>query len=196
MKKIWLLSLLILVTTACGSLITFTPSNYKGSLLPTPIPVPDFTLTGKNGEAVSLSDFQGKVVLLYFGYTFCPDICPTTMVDLAKVQQELDDSGEAVQVVMISVDPVRDTPDHLAEYVEHFHPTFVGLSGAKEAIDEAGLPFGLYYKIHEGTPASGYLVDHTSRVFVIDDNGRYTLSFAYETPWQDMVNDVRIMLTE
>ena len=155
---------------------------------------PDFALTNGQGETVNLSDYKGEIVLLYFGYTFCPDICPTTLSELSKVQHQLDDGGEKIQVVMVTVDPQRDTPDKLAEYVDHFHPDFVGLSGTKEAIDAAGEGFGVYYEKNEGSEATGYLVDHTARVFVVDPQGNYQLSFSYGTPVEDIVHDLRLLM--
>lgn len=185
--------LILAALAACGS-GEVDPSQFKGTMLPTSIPAPDFTLTNAAGEAVSLSDYKGEIVLLYFGYTFCPDICPTTLAELKKVQEGLDNEGEKMQVVMVTVDPERDTPEKLAEYVGHFHPDFVGLSGTKEEIDVAGAGYGLYYERHEGSEATGYLVDHTARVFVVDPLGNYQLSFAYGTPVEDIVHDLRLMM--
>jgi protein SCO1/2 len=108
----------------------------------------------------------------------------------------VDESGENVQVIMITVDPERDTPDKIAEYVAHFHPTFVGLSGTKKAIDEAADGYGVYYEKHEGTPATGYLVDHTARVFVIEPDGTHRLSFGFGTPVEDIVADLRLLLRD
>ncbi len=184
---------ILLVVILLSSLAACSPPEFKGTSMPEPLPVKDFTLTAKGDTPVSLSDFEDKIVLLYFGYTFCPDVCPTSMADLAKVQREIDDAGEDIQVIMVSVDPERDTPDKLAEYVEHFHPTFIGLTGTPEEIDEAGERYGLHYEIHEGTAASGYLIDHTARIYLIQD-GMYSHSFGFGTTWQDMVNDLEILL--
>jgi protein SCO1/2 len=187
------LGLLLITIAACGS-GEIDPSQFRGTTMPSPIPAPDFTLSNADGEAVSLSDFQEEIVLLYFGYTFCPDICPTTLSELKKVQQELDEKGEKIQVLMVTVDPQRDTREKLAEYVTHFHPDFIGLSGTKEEIDAAGEGYGLYYEKHEGTEATGYLVDHTARVFVVDPEGNYQLSFSYGTPVEDIVHDLRLIM--
>jgi len=172
------------------------PEQFNGTYLPTPIPAPDFTLDGADGAQVSLSDFANKIVLLYFGYTFCPDVCPTTMADLGRVQRALDNAGEDVQVIMITVDPDRDTPEVMGQYVQHFHPTFVGLSGVQEQIDAIGASYGVYYQKHEGTAATGYLVDHTARVFVIDRDGLYKLSFGFGMSSEDMAKDLRLLLKQ
>ncbi len=187
--------LLLLLATACGNQ-EVDPAQFKGTMMPTPIPAPDFALTNEQGETVHLSDYQDEIVLLYFGYTFCPDVCPTTLSELSKAQRELDDGGEKIQVVMVTVDPQRDTPQKLAEYVAHFHPDFVGLSGTKKEIDAAGDGYGIYYEKNEGSEATGYLVDHTARVFVVDPQGNYQLSFSYGTPVEDIVHDLRLLMRD
>lgn len=194
MRKIILLLTLIILTAAACSSGEIDPSRFKGSLMPSTIPAPDFTLTNADGQEVQLSDYQDKIVLLYFGYTFCPDVCPSSLSDLKIVQNKLDENGEKIQVIMVTVDPDRDTPEKLAEYVEHFHPTFLGLSGTKEEIDAAGEGYGVYYEKHEGTAATGYLVDHTARIFVIEPDGTYRLSFGFGTPTDDIVSDLRLLL--
>jgi protein SCO1/2 len=196
MKKIILLfTLIILAATACNSGPP-DPSQFKGTMMPAAIPAPDFTLTGADGQDVQLSDYQDKIVLLYFGYTFCPDVCPSSLTDLKLVQNKLDEAGEKIQVIMVTVDPDRDTPEKMAEYVDYFHPTFIGLSGAQEKIDAAAEGFGVYYEKHEGTAATGYLVDHTARIFVIEPDGSYRLSFGFGTPVDDIVSDLRLLLRD
>jgi len=118
------------------------------------------------------------------------------MSDLKLVQNKLDENGEKIQVIMITVDPDRDTPEKIAEYVEHFHPTFIGLSGTKEQIDAAAKEYGVYYEQHEGTDATGYLVDHTARIFVIEPDGSYRLSFSFGTPVDDIVSDLGLLLRD
>ncbi len=196
MKKLfWLGILLLLLVVACENK-PLDPSKFKGSVMPMAIPAPEFVLTDAAGETVQLSDFEDKIVLLYFGYTFCPDVCPTSLSDLARVQRKLDETGEKIQVIMVSVDPERDTPQKLSEYVQHFHPTFIGITGSKEEIDAAAEGYGVYYKKHEGTEASGYLIDHTARIFVIEPGGEYRLSFGFGTPVDDIVTDLRLILRD
>jgi len=196
MKKLLvLLFLLPLLAAACRS-GSIDSSKFKGSVLPVAIPALDFTLSDAAGQTVNLSDYEDKIVLLYFGYTFCPDVCPTSLSDLARVQRELDDDGENVQVIMVTVDPQRDTPQKLAEYVNFFHPTFIGLSGSKAEIDAAAEGFGVYYEQHEGTEASGYLIDHTARIFVVEPGGDYRLSFGFGTPVEDIVSDISLILRQ
>lgn len=194
MKRFLWLVLIAAVLAACGGADAADPEAFNGTLMPTPIPVTDFTLTAVGDTPVTLSDFGDKIVLLYFGYTFCPDVCPTTMADLGRVQREIDDSGTQVQVVMITVDPERDTPELLADYVTHFHPTFVGLAGTPEDIALVAQDFGVFYERHAGSDASGYLVDHTARVFVVEPDGTYRLSFGYGMSVDDMAADLQRLL--
>jgi protein SCO1/2 len=194
-KIILLAALIILAFSACNSGAA-DPSQFKGTIMPAEIPAPDFTFTNVDGQEVHLSDYQDKIVLLYFGYIFCPDVCPSSLTDLKLVQNKLDEAGEKIQVIMITVDPDRDLPEKIAEYVGYFHPTFLGLSGTKEEIDAAAEGYGVYYEKHEGTPATGYLVDHTARIFVIEPDGTYRLSFGFGTPVDDIVSDLQLLLRE
>ena len=161
------------------------PYNFHGTVLQSTQPAPDFELHAAHGQTVRLSDFRGKLVLLYFGYTFCPDVCPTSLSKLAKTMEILGNQADDVQVIMISVDPERDTPEILSEYVSFFHPSFIGVTGTPEEIAEVAGSFGIYYQAHEGSEASGYLVDHTASVIVIDQDGYLKLVYPYTTPDQD-----------
>ena len=148
-----LIVILLLATliVGCGqTAVSDSEREFAGAYVNSDKPVPDFTLNSADGP-VSLSDFAGKYVFLYFGYTFCPDICPGTLSNLAAVRKELGDDADKMQVIMVSVDPQRDTPEVLAKYTQHFDPTFIGLTGTKEEIDAAGEPLGIFYEIHEGS---------------------------------------------
>ncbi|MFZ1397304.1 MAG: SCO family protein [Candidatus Promineifilaceae bacterium] len=170
------------------------PHEFGGVVYDPPTPIADFTLTAANSQPVSLSDYQGKYLFIYFGYTFCPDVCPTTLSKLAAVQQALGDDAEKMQVVMVSVDPERDTPELLAEYVHHFNDGFVGITGSLEQIDAAGNPFGLYYARHEGTAESGYLVDHTARVFLLNPEGHVIVAYAHDAAEDVVLADLQYLL--
>lgn len=180
----------LIITYFTGNL---GPPNFNGVVMQSPDTLTDFTLTSADGE-VSLSDLRGKVVLLYFGYTFCPDVCPATMVELKKAMNELNDGdSEDIQVVMISLDPLRDTPELLKEYVQHFHPSFIGLAGTDEEITSITVPMGIYYEKHEGSPQSGYLIDHTATVAVVDKEGYLRLIYPFDTPGEEIAEDLRYL---
>lgn len=167
------------------------PYTYHGTVIQSPQTANNFTLTGKDGRPISLADFRGQAVMLYFGYTFCPDVCPATMVELAKAKDALGDDSDKVQVIMISVDPERDTPEILNEYVTHFNPSFIGLTGTADEVASAATPFGIFYEKHEGSAASGYLIDHTASVIVVDPEGYIRLVYSFNTPGEDMAEDLK-----
>lgn len=170
--------------------------EFSGAVLENPEPLPDFTLTATGDEPVSLSDFRDKYVMLYFGYTYCPDFCPTTLAKLAKVHKELGDDADQMQVVMVTVDPERDTADLLGRYVGAFNPDFVGLTGTKEEIDEVGAAYGLYYKQNEGSAATGYLVDHSTRTYLIGPDGRALVAYPHEATPEGILSDLQWLLAQ
>jgi len=174
--------------------VRFWPYRYHGFLLEPTKPVADFTLAGPNNQPVKLSDFRGKLMVLYFGYTYCPDVCPTTLAELAQGLKRMGRRADQVQVVMVTVDPDRDTPEVLAQYVANFDPRFIGLSGTAEQIAAAATPLGIYYERHAGTAASGYLVDHTATVAVIDQDGYLRLVFPFGTSGEDIASDLSRLL--
>lgn len=182
------LAIRFLVTGVWGT------ESFNGIPLQSPQLATDFSLTGPDNQPVSISDFRGKVVLLYFGYTFCPDACPATMSVLKQVRQELGRRADDVQVIMITVDPERDTPEHLADYMQGFDPTFIGLSGDLDAISAAATGYGVFFEKQEGTPATGYLVDHTASVTAIDRDGYVRLVFPFDMTAGDIAADIRRLL--
>ena len=167
------------------------PYEFTGTVLADPQPAPAFTLTGDTGEPVALESLRGKVVLMYFGYTYCPDICPASLAELADAMELLGDRAEDVQVVMITVDPARDTPAVLAEYMDYFDPRFIGLTGSDREIGAVADSYGVFYQAEEGTAATGYLVDHLASVMVIDGDGRWVEILSYGTTAEQIAADVR-----
>ncbi|MEM7530944.1 MAG: SCO family protein [Chloroflexota bacterium] len=187
MKKI-IPYLFVLLLIACSSpepTPTPTPPHtFAGVELSAPHPVPDGELISTSGP-VRLSDFRGKYVYVYFGYTFCPDICPMTLSTLQLMRSQLGEDSpidpEKIQVVMVTVDPARDTAEVMTTYMGYFDESFVGLTGEQSQIDAVGDPFGLYYKKGEGSVDTGYLVDHTSRFYLIDPEGNARVAYAHDT---------------
>ena len=196
-KTIWLFVIGLaagFVVIALIALPRLQPYTFHGTVLQSPHPAPDFELTASHGQKVGLKDFEGKLVMLYFGYTFCPDVCPATLAELRGVMDLLDGQADDVQTIMISVDPERDTPEMLAEYVTHFHPRFLGITGTPEEIAEVATLYGIFYEAHEGTEATGYLVDHTATVMVIDKDGHLKLVFPFGTSAKDIAEDLAYLL--
>lgn len=186
--------LLLVLVAAVGLLSGCAVYEFHGTLLQSPDPAADFTLISMNNQQVSLSDFQGKVVLLYFGYTYCPDVCPTTLAEIKKALTKLEDGADEVQVIMISVDPQRDTPQLLNGYMSSFGENFMGLTGPIADVQRVATLYGIYFARAEGSEATDYLVDHTASLMVIDQEGYLKLVFPYGTPADDISEDLDYLL--
>lgn len=153
----------------------------------------DFTLTNQHGEPFHLQQLRGKVVLLSFGYTYCPDICPTELAALSRVLDALDDKATQVQGVFISLDPQRDTPGVLKNYLAYFHPDLLGLTGSEEAIRQVAGRYRVRYRKHQ-QPAGGYSLDHSANLHIIDRRGRLSTVVPYGLPPEHVLRVVRAML--
>ena len=154
----------------------------------------DFSLTDHHGDAFELSQLRGKLVLLFFGYTFCPDICPTELSNLAAVLNGLGDQGERVQGLFVSLDPERDTPEVLREYTGYFNPSLIGLTGAGEEVDRIAQMYRVRYQRHE-RPDGRYSLDHTADLYVIDQQGELAAVVPYGLPPEHVLRLVRDMLS-
>lgn len=152
-------------------------------------------LTDHNGRRVSLETFRGRLVVLFFGYTHCPDVCPTTLSDMAQAFKLLGpEAADRVQVLFASVDPERDTPETLKAYVPYFHPSFLGLYGTPEEVARAASEFKVMYRKHVEPGATGYLVDHSAGSYVIDAKGRLRLYLPFAHPPQDIAHDLKALM--
>ena len=155
----------------------------------------DFELTAGGGRVVSLSEFRGKVVLLYFGYTFCPDACPATLYAVKQAFQALGAQADQVQMIMISVDPGRDTPEKVTDYARRFDKRFLGVTGTEAQVMETAALFGVTFEKHAGTAATGYLIDHTASLTAVDQQGYMRLIFPFGVPGEDIASDLRYLLS-
>jgi len=142
----------------------------QGAFLPQPYPAPRLDLTDTRGDSVHLSDFRGRAVAVFFGYTHCPDVCPVTLARISRSLQALGDDGARIQVLFVTVDPARDTAAAMARYLEAFDPSIVGLVGSEEDLRPQATAWGVGFQ-RRGT-GDDYVVDHTARVFLIDGRGR------------------------
>ncbi len=172
------------------------PYAFHGSQIEPAIPAPPIELKRADGTLYRLSDTAGKATLLFFGYTTCPDICPTTLADMKRVKAELGSAAGLVDFVFITVDPQRDTPDRVQSYAGGFDPQFIGLSGSEVELQPVWQGYWVYRQIQQGQSAVGYLVDHSTRVYLIDPAGKLRLTFAYGAPPADVAADVRQILKE
>lgn len=150
-------------------------------------------LTDHTGKPRTLADFQGKVVVVFFGFTQCPDVCPTTLAEMAKVVNELGVDGAKVQVLFVSVDPGRDTRELLRQYVTAFHPSFLGMVGDAEATARTAKEFKVYVQ-KQPAKSGGYSVDHSAGTFIIDPQGRLRLFVQHGAGAQALLNDIRLLL--
>jgi protein SCO1/2 len=156
----------------------------------------ELSLTDADGKARTLADFKGKVTLVFFGYTQCPDVCPTTLAELAAVKRELGKDGERVQGVFVSLDPQRDTAQILKAYVGSFDPGFVALRGTPEETKTAARNFKVFYAQVPGKTESSYTVDHTAGTYVFDAQGRVRLFVRYGSGAEALRHDLKLLLAE
>lgn len=154
----------------------------------------DFSLTDQNGQTRSMKDFTGKVVVVFFGYTQCPDVCPTTLQELLEVQRMLGADGAKVQPVFITVDPERDTAQLLQSYMANFDPSFVALRPTPEQLQPLLKDFKIYAKKVEGKTATSYTMDHSAQSYVYDTKGRLRLYNRYGTGPQALADDIKLLL--
>ncbi len=188
-----LLVIVLVALSACSS------PSWRGTPYDPPRPAAEIAGINWDNTAFRLSDLRGKVALLFFGYTYCPDVCPTTMAEMRKLMEQLGAQAGKVAVVFVSVDPERDTPARLAEYVPFFDRRFYGVQLSDEALAQVKRDYGVFAEKRPYVGADGvetYTVDHTARVFVVDPGGALRLSFSYGTPVEHMRADILRLLKQ
>lgn len=154
----------------------------------------DFSLTDHTGARRTLADYRGKVVVMFFGYTQCPDVCPTTLQEMSEVRRALGKEAEQVQVLFVTVDPKRDTREVLAQYVPGFDPGFVGLYGTAEETAQVAKHFKVFYQKVPGPTETSYTIDHTAGSYVIDKTGKPRLFLRHNQGAAPIVADLRQLL--
>jgi protein SCO1 len=170
-------------------------AQFAGQALVPPLAAMDFTLQTSDGSEFKLSQLRGKIVLLSFGYTFCPDVCPTTLVELSQVRARLGDAAKRVQTAFITLDRERDTPERLGIYTRAFDPTCIGLTGRAEQLAQVRTMYGVIAEKEAvaGTSA-GYLMAHSAYIYVIDPEGRLRLLFPFGMSIEEMADDIKLLL--
>lgn len=155
----------------------------------------DFALTDHNGQARTLKDFQGKIVVMFFGYTQCPDVCPTSMTELATVKKLLGQDGDKVQGLFVTVDPERDTPEIMKAYMANFDPSFLALYAASpDQLAAVAKDYKVYYKKVAGKTPTSYTMDHSAGMYVYDTQGRLRLYSRYGSGAGALADDIRLLL--
>ncbi|MCB9437300.1 MAG: SCO family protein [Anaerolineales bacterium] len=206
MKKLWwFLIVVVLAVSACQQAakadeavqpVDYQVSELRGAIFDPPRQLADFSLPSTTGDDFRLSDQRGKVVLMYFGYMACPDICPTSNTELKKVYEELGPLAEQVKVVFVTIDPERDDLARMKLYLGLFHPDFIGLRGENEVNQPIMDAFGVRAERQElSNSAMGYLLNHTASIFLVAPDGRLLEQFLYGTPYTNIAHDVRVILS-
>jgi protein SCO1/2 len=167
---------------------------FRGGVLDPPQPAPDFTLRAADGGEFRLSGQRGRVVVMAFGYTFCPDVCPTTLAEFAQIKGRLGPADKQVQFLFITVDPERDSPERLRAYTGAFDRSFLGLTGTAGQLEAVRKAYGVtaHKRVVAGTSAA-YLVDHSALIYVVDREGRLRLMFPFGTSIDDMTHDIKLL---
>lgn len=186
----------LLLACLCVSLVACAPEQAKfnstditGSSLGE-----EFRLTDHNGRLRSLSDFQGSAVVVFFGFTHCPDVCPTTLSEMKAVRDQLGEDAKRLQVLFITLDPERDTPELLAQYVPSFDPSFLGLYGDVETTAATAKAFKVFYQKVPGSTPETYSIDHTAASFVYDPQGKLRLYMRSGMSTADAAHDIGLLL--
>jgi protein SCO1/2 len=192
-RRTALLSLTALATLAATGCMQSKP-QFKGVDITGADYARDFALPDADGKPRSIKDFAGKVVVVFFGYTQCPDVCPTTLAEIAQAKKLLGADGDKVQGVFITVDPERDTPQVLKAYMGNFDPGFVALRGNLDQVAIVAKDFKVYYKKAEGKTPGSYTMDHSAASYVYDTQGRLRLYERYGSGPQGLADDVKLLL--
>jgi protein SCO1 len=183
------LSLTLLGLASCADKPSFRNTDITGAEF-----AREFSLTDHNGQARTLADFKGKAVVVFFGFTQCPDVCPTTLAEMTEAVKLLGADGNKLQVLFITIDPERDTPELLKKYVPAFHPSFLGLTGNAEAIAKVAKEFKVFYQKSPGKTPGSYTMDHTANSYVFDPQGRVRLVVKHGLGAEPLVQDLKQLL--
>lgn len=153
-----------------------------------------FSLADQDGQVRTLKDFSGKIVVVFFGFTQCPDVCPTSLAELAQVKKLLGPDGDKLQAILVTVDPERDTPELLKAYMGNFDPTFVALRPTLEQLPQVAKDFKIYYKKVDGQTPTSYTMDHSAGSYIFDGKGRIRLYNRYGSGAEALASDIRLLL--
>ena len=193
MKRLWWIALITI-----GLLLAACSRTFAG-VAPNPIgPAPDFALTDENGQPFKLSDLRGKWILLAYGYTHCPDVCPLTLSRLRDVKKTIDANGDQLQVVFVTIDPERDSSDIMQKYVSHFDQAFPqkfkGLTGTPQEIAQAAKAYNVKYEKKASASAAGYSMGHTAEVYLIDPQFNWRMTFPFGVKAEEIAADLQYLM--
>jgi protein SCO1/2 len=196
-RAVNILAGVVVLSLASGWLTGCTPADkpqFKSIDLTGADYAQGFSLADHNGQLRTLKDFTGKVVVVFFGFTQCPDVCPTSMTELAQVKQLLGQDGDKLQAIFITVDPERDKPELLKAYMGNFDPSFVALRPTPEQLAQVARDFKIYYKKVDGKTPGSYTMDHSAGSYIYDPQGRIRLYNRYGAGAETLASDIRLLL--
>ena len=186
---------ILVVAVAFAAFRSFAPHVYSGGVMQAPAPAPSMEgLIWTDGTAVDITSFKGDLVVLFFGYTSCPDVCPTTLAQVSYALDRMGDDADRVHAMMVSVDPVRDDPDRLADYVSSFGPQFVGASGPPEVVERVATTYGIFYELEEPDADGAYEVSHTATILGIDREGHVKIVWSPTVDPDALAADLKALL--
>jgi protein SCO1/2 len=197
LKRVWLVAgLLVVLSLAAiyGYAMASRPYSWHGSVFQPASPAPEIHLNDTQGHPFVLSQAKGKIVLVFFGYTHCPDECPLTMAKLKQVISELGPAADRVEVVFVTIDPQRDTPGVLQAYLAKFNPSFIGLTGPLSALEPVWQAYGVYQQTNGVTAQDAYQVTHSTQLYVIDQNGRLRFTYSIDSTAAEIEQDLRQLI--
>lgn len=195
MNSVWtrraLIAVLLAALVLCGILLFKLYERYVGEDTGTADIGGPFELVDQDGKTVTDAGFKGKLLLIYFGYTYCPDACPTALGVMAAALGKLDVAGERVTPILVSIDPARDTPEALKEYVGNFHPRLVGLTGTEEQVAKAAKEYRAFYQKQPGATGTDYLMDHSTLIYLMDAEGKFLTYFGPQATPDEVAEAIR-----
>jgi len=196
MKKsgFWVLIFLVAMVGIVFGFVIQRPYSFNGSLIDPAIPAPTFTLLSSQGGDYKLENNTGKFLLIFFGYTHCPDVCPTTLYEMKEIKARLKNNAEHVEFIFITVDPERDTQEQMSRYLSTFDQSFFGLTGEIDQLEKVWKDYGVFREIQKTQSSMGYLVDHTSRLYLVNSEGELMLTYLYETSIDELVSDLNYLI--
>ena len=194
---LWGLGLAAVLMIGAAGLWVLTQSySFHGSVIDKPMRAPDFTLTAQDGKPFQLAPQKGNLVVIFFGYASCPDVCPTTLSEFKKTRARLSRENNHVKFVFITVDPERDTQQKLRDYINAFDPSFIGLTGTMVELEPVWKAYGVYREKQPSDNPTAYSVDHSSRVYVVDASGNLRLTYSFGEPAEEMAQDLNYLIGE
>ncbi len=195
LKTKWAFALALIFLVGCQAFASGGP-QFKGAEVSPPAEIPNFQLMSANGSPFELNDIQGDITLVYFGYTYCPDVCPLTLWEAKNALAQLENGRDRVNVLFVSVDPERDTPDKLAKYTAAFGPEFIGLTDSMDKTLPVMQYFGATAEREEIADYDGYTVSHTATLFLIDTQGKLMLQYPFGFTADDLAKDLTYLLNQ